>query len=202
MARAAGAWLIIDEAFIELTLGGNRNSAVRLMEKYPKLFLIRSFTKILAIPGLRLGYGVGNREFIKKLWDIKLPWSINSLAAALGPVLGSLNDYFQRTNAWLGEECGWFYERLASFPVFKVFEPKSNFILVKILDHHLTASSLQEMLARRGVLIRNAANFDFLDDQYFRVVVKDRKSNIIFLNQLQEVLVETDLAAGGVRKWE
>lgn len=201
LARAAGAWLIIDEAFIELTSGGNRNSAVRLLEKYPKLFLIRSFTKILAIPGLRLGYGVGDREFIKKLWQVKLPWSINSLAAALGPVLGSLDDYFQRTNAWLEVECGWFYEQLASFPVFKVFEPASNFILVKILDHHLTASLLQEMLARRGVLIRNAANFDFLDEQYFRVAVKDRKSNGIFLDLLQEILAETSLTAGGIRKW-
>ena len=58
-AKEKGITVIIDEAFIELTDGGNSNSVVDLLEIYDNLFIIRAFTKVFAIPGVRLGYGLG-----------------------------------------------------------------------------------------------------------------------------------------------
>ena len=89
--------VIIDETFIELTKHGNSNSAMEFIEKYDNILIIRAFTKILAIPGLRLGYSFSNPETTLALKRMQLQWSVNSLASCVGNVLSKLDHYFQET---------------------------------------------------------------------------------------------------------
>jgi threonine-phosphate decarboxylase len=60
--------------------------------------------------------------------------------------------------------------------------------LVKIKKSQISASSLKEMLILRGILIRDASNFEFLDSQFFRVAVKDHESNKKLIHELNNVL--------------
>ena len=96
--------MIIDEAFIELTVGGNRNSAVDFLTKYQHLFIIRAFTKILAVPGLRLGYGLGDQALLSRMRTQKLPWSVNLLADSVGEYLSQISDFLAATSQWLAVE--------------------------------------------------------------------------------------------------
>jgi threonine-phosphate decarboxylase len=186
--KAKGIKLIIDEAFIELTRGANENSMMNSIKAYENLFIIRAFTKLFAIPGLRLGYGVGSPELIKKMWHRKMPWSVNSFACGIGPVLSDKTGYLQKTALWLEQELEWFYNELVQFEEFIVYKPNTNFVLMKILNEKLSSGKLKELMAAKGILIRDASNFKFLNDRFIRVAVKDRQRNIKFLEIFREVI--------------
>ncbi|MCX7746416.1 MAG: threonine-phosphate decarboxylase CobD [Clostridia bacterium] len=180
--------LIVDEAFIELTKEGNENSLIDQIENYHNLFIIRAFTKVFSIPGVRLGYGLGEAGLIKKMWRQKMPWSVNSFALSIGKVLPELKEYLSDTSGWLKEELHWFYDELTKIKELKVFKPETNFILIKILCDRFDASRLFKALAARGIIIRDASNFKTLNNKFFRIAVKDRNSNVKFLAIIKETI--------------
>ncbi|HHW47646.1 MAG TPA: threonine-phosphate decarboxylase [Clostridiaceae bacterium] len=188
---ARGIYFIIDEAFIELTVGGNGNSMKDALVEFNNLFIIRAFTKIFAVPGLRLGYGLGNAGLVKEMWNRKMPWSINSLACSAARILENCGEYLEKTSQWLKEEKERFYRELSSIKGLKVFEPQTNFILIKILLPSLNVGTLKDYMGKKGILIRDASNFRFLNDKFFRVAIKDKKSNIRFQSLLKEIMEST-----------
>ena len=97
-------------------------------------------------------------------------------------------EYFKKTTGWLKEEKERFYRELSNIKGLKVFEPQTNFILIKILLPSLDAGTLKDRMGKKGILIRDASNFRFLNDKFFRIAIKDRKSNIIFQSLLKEVM--------------
>jgi len=187
VALRKGIMVVIDEAFIELTVGGVRNSLIESLANYENLFLIRSLTKIFAVPGLRIGYGLGRSALIEQMWKLKLPWSVNSLALSVGEFLLTQTEYLAQTEVWLREELSWFCKKLMEYSQFRVFEPQSNFILIKLLRPELTSEILKKSLADRGILIRDAANFQFLDVRFIRVAVRSRSENERLLEVLREI---------------
>lgn len=174
--KEKGIFVIVDEAFIELTIGANSNSLVRYIRDFDNLIIIRAFTKVFAVPGLRLGYGVSSKEIADKIEKSRITWSVNLLACEAGEVLFDYN-YFQNTQKWLKEELDYLYKELKNINSLKVFKPSTNFVLVKIINTDFDAAILRQMLLKDGILIRHAGNFRFLDNSYFRVAVKDRSSN-------------------------
>lgn len=187
-AKERNIFVIVDEAFIELTEGCNNNSVIKFINEYDNLFVIRAFTKVFAIPGLRLGYGAGSKTIIKKMWEYKLPWSVNSLACSVGSFLNRAGGYMDKTHQWLATQKKYLYCELSKFSKLKVFEPQTNFILVKIQTNSLTSDKLSDRMAKKGVLIRDASNFMFLNNKFFRVAVKDAESNKGLLKVLREEL--------------
>ena len=180
--------VILDEAFIELTVGGNNNSIVEALRENANLFIIRAFTKVFAVPGLRLGYVLGDSRTIHEMWNKKLPWSVNGFACEFGKFLSISMEYLIETSVWLERELEWFYDKLSSFSSLKPYRPYTNFVLLKILDKDLRVGELKNKMAEKGILIRDASNFKFLDDRFFRIAVKDRESNTRFLKVLNKVL--------------
>lgn len=190
LARRRGATLIVDEAFMELTAGGDRNSAAGMVNKYENLFVIRAFTKIFAVPGLRLGYGMGDGDLVDRLRLRQQPWPVNTLAAAAGDFLPAAGEYLSRTSAWLIEEKEWLYNTVSGIKGIKAFEPQSNFMLLKLPDGGPDSAALKEGMAERGVLIRDAANFRFLNNRFVRTAIRERESNVRMVQALREVLGE------------
>lgn len=187
-SKSKGIHVIIDEAFIEMTEVGNGNSMVEYCKYYDNLFVIRAFTKLFAIPGLRLGYGIGNSGLVGRMWDNKLPWSVNGLACSVGEFLGVSGEYREKTSQWLCRELSWFYGELQKLPGIKVYKPETNFVLLKLTEGTMTSSELKDRMASKGVLIRDAGNFEFLDGSFARLAVKDRASNIRALETFRQVL--------------
>lgn len=187
-ANRKGINVIIDETFIELTIGGNLNSLTRYLGEFDNLFIIRAFTKLFAIPGLRLGYGLGSKKLIAGLWKRKVTWSVNCFASISGMLLKNKYGYFDRTAIWLSKEIKRFYDDLCNLRKFHVFKPNTNFILLKINDKKIDSHKLKESMAFKGVLIRDASDFRFLDDCFIRVAIKDKDSNERFIEVLKEVM--------------
>lgn len=182
-----GIILIVDEAFIELTNKPAEYTVIGHVNDLPNLYVIRAFTKVFAIPGIRLGYCAASVENTAKLIAHQPPWPLNTLASEAGAVFETDKEYISRTNEWIKTELNYLYTGLSDLEELKVFIPETNFILCKIVTEGWNASRLKEYLLKEGILIRNADNFKYLSNKYFRVAVKDREKNIRLIKALKGV---------------
>ncbi len=175
-------FLFLDEAFIDY----QEESLKKFVGR--NLFILRSFTKFFAIPGLRLGYGLGNKELIQKLNKIRAPWSVNGLAQIAATFLLRDKQFIEESRKFMEKERIFFFNELAKFTKLKPFPPKANFILIKLLKNSLSASYLQKKLLKKGILIRNCTNIRGLNNSFIRVAVKTREENQKLLEALRKIL--------------
>ena len=186
-----GTKLFVDEAFVEFVENWGEKSIIKTEKDKKNLFVLRAFTKFFAIPGLRLGYGICfDDEFMTKILEKKEPWSVNNIAELAGKVLLKDKEYIEKTNKWIKEEKKYMYENLIKIEGIKSYKTEINFILVRINDEYLekiNVQKLREKMLENGILIRDASNFVYLDNKYFRLAVKDRKNNMIVLEVLKKI---------------
>ncbi len=186
-----GTKLFVDEAFVEFVEDWREKSVIKTGKNKKNLFVLRAFTKFFAIPGLRLGYGICfDDEFMTKMLEKKEPWSVNNIAELAGKILLQDKEYIEKTNNWIKIEKKYMYENLKEIEGLKTYKTEINFILVKIKNEYLykvNAQILREKMLEKGILIRDASNFVYLNDNYFRLAVKDRKNNVRVLEALKEI---------------
>ena len=173
--------MLIDESFIDFL---SAESARALLSE--KISVVQSLTKIFAIPGLRLGFAVADKNLAAKLNLAKDVWNVNFLAQKAGAVALSDENFLKETRAWLTAEQKFFVERLRNLGV-KVFKPAANFVLIK-LDSQEIASRLLKNLKQRKILVRNCANFAGLDGRFLRLAIRSRAENLKLLNAMEAIL--------------
>ena len=184
--------LFIDEAFIEFLEDGMKESIINTEENKKNLFVTRAFTKFFAIPGLRLGYGMYfDKELEKKISEKKEPWSVNNFAEMAGLTVLDDAEYIEKTLKWIAEEKIYMYEKLNKISGMKVYETEVNFITGKIdeklFSEGVNVKILREKMFEQGILIRDASNFKFLDERFFRLAIKDRASNERVIEAMKEI---------------
>ena len=184
--------LFIDEAFIEFLADGMKESIINTEENKKNLFVTRAFTKFFAIPGLRLGYGMYfDKELEKKISEKKEPWSVNNIAEMAGLTVLDDTEYIEKTLKWITKEKIYMYEKLNEISGIKVYETEVNFITGKIdeklFSEGLNVKVLREKMLEQGILIRDASNFKFLDERFFRLAIKDRASNDRVIEAMKEI---------------
>lgn len=180
-----GIKLFIDEAFIEFIRGWEDMTSVLLEDK--NIFVMRALTKFFAVPGVRLGYGITyDEEIMKKMEKYKEPWSVNSFADIAGKIMLWDKEYIEATENWIEEEKKWFYEESCKIENIKTFKTNVNFILVKLLKKN--SYVVRDEMINKGVVVRDASNFMFLNEQYIRLAIKNRENNIKVLQALKEVM--------------
>jgi threonine-phosphate decarboxylase len=185
---------VIDEAFLPFLAAEKYHTLVPALDRLPNLVVLRSLTKIFALPGLRLGYLIVPAR-VSEFFQAHArpaPWSVNSLAQIAA--LAALDDsaYLGRTHAWLEAERDRFFGQLAGFST--ELEPvpaELNFTLLRLKGPGLTSGRLASGLARKGIAVRDASNFVGLDEHYIRVAVRTRRQNQQFVETL------ASLFAGG-----
>ena len=187
--------LFIDEAFIEFLEDGMKESIINTEGNKKNLFVTRAFTKFFAIPGLRLGYGMYfDKELEKKISEKKEPWSVNNFAEMAGLTVLDDAEYIEKTLKWIAEEKIYMYEKLNKISGMKVYETEVNFITGKIdeklFSEGVNVKILREKMLEQGILIRDASNFKFLDERFFRLAIKDRASNERVIEAMKEIFRE------------
>ena len=189
--------LFIDEAFIEFLADGMKESIINTEENKKNLFVTRAFTKFFAIPGLRLGYGMYfDKELEQKISEKKEPWSVNNIAEMAGLTVLDDTEYIEKTLKWITKEKIYMYEKLNEISGMKVYETEVNFITGKIdeklFSEGLNVKILREKMLEQGILIRDASNFKFLDERFFRLAIKDRASNERVIEAMKEIFREKE----------
>ncbi len=184
--------LFIDEAFIDFLKDGMKESIINTKEDKQNLFVTRAFTKFFAIPGLRLGYGIYfDKNLEKGISEKKEPWSVNNIAEIAGLTVLDDTKYIEETLKWIEEEKTYVYEKLNEISGIKPYKTEVNFITVKIEDNFilkgLNVKILREKMLEQGILIRDASNFNFLDERFFRLAIKNRKNNDRVIETLKKI---------------
>ncbi len=179
--------VFLDEDFLEFVDNGEKSSLIGRIKEFPNLFVLRSFTKIFGLTGLRVGYGITSKEITSILLNAKIPWNVNCLAQAAAVAALADKEHLTKTLALVKEEKAFLLGELARFKAFKVYPPDANFVFVDIRKSGYTAAQLKEKMLEYGVLIRDCSSFAGLDEFYIRIAVKTRQEN----EKLLEVLKKT-----------
>lgn len=175
--------LVVDESFIHFAPGAR--SALDLLKACPNLLIVRSMTKCYAIPGLRLGYMLGDPQMIEFIACFRQPWSVNALAIEAGKYLLNESEEQLPDAAGLLLRQRDFANRMAEIPGFRPLPSGTSFFLVRT-DYDSTALK-QHLLEKHGLLIRDASNFRGLDRHYFRINTLTEEKNRWLLDALKQV---------------
>lgn len=186
-AETRRAFVVVDESFMDFVDIQRQWRAVQYVKKYQNLFILYSLTKFYAIPGLRLGCGIGRPDLIERLYRLKDPWNVNSLALVAGEAGLQDGEFGVHTRKYVASERDFLVNELVKIKGLHIFNGTANFLL---LENHnaIYGTALVEKLARLGILIRDCGNFPGLGEHYFRIAVKDRESNTKLVRALDQVL--------------
>jgi threonine-phosphate decarboxylase len=173
---------VVDEAFIDFTF--SIRTVLHLIDKYDNLIVLRSLTKLYAIPGLRLGYIGASRHLIQKLKSVKAPWTVNSLALASGHfIFDHYQDIYIPLETLLNNKDS-FVQELKEIGI-ETEQSYTHFFLCQTPKH--TARELKAYLIdKHGLLIRDASNFRSLTGKHFRLATLAPDKNELLIHALTQ----------------
>lgn len=188
--EAAGAYLVVDEAFIDFVNGASDYTVVPLVVENSSLIVLYSLTKFFAIPGLRLGAAIASRDLVEAMTAAKDPWNVNVFAQAAGAAALRDVQHMHKTRQLVNKEKEYLFQKLRLLPGVKPRLGAANYLFVNIKETGLTSQELADLLGLRGILVRDCSSFSGLDAYHIRVAVKTRVENKTLLDTLAEVLEE------------
>lgn len=164
IAKNINSLLVIDECYFEL---GSITGA-SLVQKYPNIIIVRSFSKVFAMAGARLGYLICNPEvasYLSRLQQTNQVFCVNrfALAAAIAilrrpRVIQSSIAKFQRLKTK-------FEKKLRRIPQLEILETKTTFCLTKI-NSPITAAVMKAKLKKQNMYIKDCSIYEGLGSQY------------------------------------
>ncbi|NMR32688.1 histidinol-phosphate transaminase [Chryseobacterium aquaticum] len=124
--------VVVDEAYIEFS---DKKSAIELLEKYPNLIVLQTFSKAWGMAGARVGIAYASEEMIKLIYTVKAPYNVNSLSLNLASEsLKNINEFKNNLQEILSERA-WLNEEFKNIKcIQKVFPTDTNFFLIEFKD--------------------------------------------------------------------
>jgi threonine-phosphate decarboxylase len=180
---------VIDEAFLTFVPNPDQHTLAGFALKTPQVIVLRSLTKILSIPGLRLGYAVAHSATAAKLDQLMPAWRVNIIAQKIGEKILTFSNFIKESVVLLEQVRNNFIKHLRSFQEFEVFDSAANFILIRIQSRSWDASQLTDAAGKRGILIRNCDDFVGLEKgRYIRLAVRKPEENRRLITMFKEIL--------------
>ncbi|MFW5971287.1 MAG: histidinol-phosphate transaminase [Desulfovermiculus sp.] len=173
--------LIVDEAYIEFARDPGLHSPLFDLEQLENVVLLRTFSKLYGLAGLRLGYGVMPAWLSDLLHRVKLPFSVNLLAEAAG--LSALRDadFVQATRETVLQGRQMLSRELKNLG-WKVYPSQANFLLVQPA---LPAADLVKDLLQKGYIIRALDSYGLYD--HVRISIGTEAENLGLIRACQEI---------------
>ena len=148
---------------------------------YPNLIVVRAFTKIYAIPGVRLGYLYCEEGELLHAIEQQLPeWNLSTFAQAAGSACVEEKTFVKESKQYVKIEREFLEQRLEKLGL-QVLPSDANFLLIQ------SKIPWYERLLKRGILIRDCSNFRGLKKGYYRIAVKTREENERLLKEMEEI---------------
>lgn len=180
--KKRGITLVIDEAFHDFWK--NYQSLTPILQDFSNVVLLRSLTKMYAIPGLRLGYLLADKTVIKELSKFQPHWSVNTLAMLAGEECLKDEKHIKQTIDYMEIE----RERLFAFFMSQGFEVTPSEINFYLLRDPSCESQLAlfEFLLGKGIVPRHTMNFPGLEGKWLRFAIKSSMENDRLLQVLKK----------------
>ncbi len=172
--------LVLDECFMELTGKEMTHSFFYQLDEFPNVVVVRAFTKLYAIPGVRLGYLICEQTLAEKI-RLQLPeWNLSVFAQRAGVAAIKEQEYVARAVVCIQTQRLFLCEELKAAGC-NVFDSDADYLLF------YSEKKLYELFLQRGILIRDCSNFRGLQRGYYRIAVKSEEQNRIFADVLRDI---------------
>ncbi len=185
--RERNIFLVMDESFFDFLAEEDRRATIECTEYISRqeLFVLKSFTKMYAMPGLRFGYGIsGDRALIEQMKQLTQPWNVSLPAQAAAEAAAEELLFARETAERTAQNRKKMYTELmnAGFPV---YPSCTNYLLFR------GEPDLGERCLERGFLIRDCSNFRGLKPGYFRICIRSEQENERLLEVLKQAQNKT-----------
>ena len=172
--------VILDEAYIEFVSDPAVASGLKLLEKRPLLVVLRTFSKLYGLAGLRIGYGFGSRKVIDYMNRVRQPFNANVLAQAAANA--ALDDiaFVSQTLKLVREGLDYLYNGIQDMGL-EYIPTQTNFFLIKV---PMGGQKTYELMLREGVIVRSMDSYGLAE--YIRINVGLPKENERFIKTLKK----------------
>ena len=176
------AVLVVDECFLDFLPDRDAWTAKQLLRDAPQLVILKAFTKLYAMAGVRLGYALcGDAALLEKMRGAGQPWAVSSLAQAAGLAALQETAYADAVRALIAEQRPRMAAGLRALGL-RVMDGQANYLLFR------ATPDLGEKLRRRGAVVRSCANYPGLDAAWYRTAVRTAEENTRLLQIMGEIL--------------
>lgn len=172
-AAAGGTLVLLDESFLPFSEEEDRTTLLPFLNDCPNLLILRSFTKIFAMAGLRLGCVMSSdEELLFRMRRQMQPWNTSIPAQMAGCAALSDKDFLRRTREQIASERSFLYNGLKACGVKEILPGHANFFLFRA-----DADLGRRLLKESGILIRDCSDFRGLSEGWFRIAVRNHHEN-------------------------
>lgn len=183
-AERGRIWVVLDESFIDYC---DALTCVPRLQAYPRLIILRSFTKFYGMPGLRIGYSLSSRSVAAILKERQPPWSVNTVAQRAAEAAIADRRHARRCLVYVGRERARMTKQLAALAGVTVIPSSTNFLFAE-LPPSCGAGLMTAALRRRGMLIRDCSSVEGCGLGSIRIAVRTKGENDRLLAALAQVL--------------
>jgi histidinol-phosphate/aromatic aminotransferase/cobyric acid decarboxylase-like protein len=184
--------VIIDESFIEFAGDGDASVASDLVrERHSNVIVVKSLSKSLGVPGLRLGYCLsGNEDWISRLNAMIPIWNTNSIAQYMLEMLPKYRNELEASFVRTREDRNAFCADLEALELIRPLPSGGNYVLCRLDERAQPGDELaRALLSEHGILIKDcSAKFRSESGQYVRFAVRTREDHRTLLRALQATL--------------
>jgi histidinol-phosphate aminotransferase len=174
--------VVIDEAYAEFTSSHDFPNSKKLLTKYKNLVILRTFSKLYGLAGLRVGYGVAHELVSEAMLKTRLPFNLNSLALEAGRLALQATDFVEKTLTLNKEGLHYLSTALTRLGL-KTLPTQANFVCIFLPK---PAKVVTEGLLKQGIIVRALDSFGL--DHAIRVTVGLYEHNKAFIEGLKRVI--------------
>lgn len=178
--EVAAGLVVVDEAYHEFS----RQSVVPLLNDFNNLIVLRTFSKAMAMAGLRVGYLLAHPELVQEISKAKLPYNLNFFSMAAAEMAIEHLDLLQPQIDVIIQERERLYGQMRNIPGLKAFPSQANFIA---FETALDPMDVFKALYADGILVRDISRYPMLE-KFLRVSVGSPAENDRFLTSLRKIL--------------
>ena len=174
--------VVVDEAYCEYLVENQRMNASKDLAKWKNLVIVKTFSKIYGLAGLRIGFAMGDNAVIDKIQKPREPFNVNSLAQSAAVAAMDDKDHLEKSFQLNNSGMLFMKTEIAKMGL-KIYPSHANFILV---DFGCAARNIYEELLKRGIIVRPLENYNL--PNCLRITIGTQDENKRFVFELKEVL--------------
>jgi histidinol-phosphate aminotransferase len=178
-----GVMIVFDEAYVEYAQQEDFPKTIELLER-KNVAILRTFSKIYGLAGLRVGYMIADEEFVAAAERIRQPFNVNAVAQAAACAALDDKAFVCKSVALVTQEKAFIEKALTELGIwFK--KSAANFIFMRT---EMDARNLFRELLKKGVIIREMSQYNL--DNYSRITIGTRRENMKLIRALKDIIKE------------
>ncbi len=174
--------VVVDEAYLEFVEAADYPNGLDYLREHANLIVLRTFSKIYGLAGVRLGFGVAHPSIVGYINRVRQPFNVNSLAQVAGVAALDDDEFVEHSRRNNSDGLAYLYAELQRLGLTYV-PTVTNFFLIK---GPVPGRQIYERLLRVGVIVRPLDNYGL--PEYFRINVGTPEENRRFVDALEAVL--------------